>query len=56
LIADELRQERLKILRVKDWPLSRKIRVIILAECFVSKAMQQFLQLAQKKIPEGQFF
>ena len=39
LIADELRQGTLKILRVKDWPLSRKIRVIILAECFISKTM-----------------
>jgi hypothetical protein len=40
---------------MKGWPLSRKIRVSILKDGFVSKAVQHFLQLARRKMPEGRF-
>jgi hypothetical protein len=52
LIADEIRQGALKILRIKGWPLSRKIQLIIRKESFASKAMHQFLRLVVKRVPE----
>lgn len=40
--------------KVKDWPLSREIRLIMLKSCFVPKATQHFLQLVRKKVLEAQ--
>jgi len=42
-------------MQIKGWPLSRKIRVSVLKDGFVSKAVQHFLQLARRKMPEGHF-
>ncbi len=43
------------MLRVKGWPLSRTIRLIMLKDSFVSKAIQHFLGLVRKKVPEAQY-
>lgn len=56
LVADELRRGGLKMVRIKGWPLSRTIRLIMLKDSFLSKAIQHFLELVRKKVPEAQYF
>ena len=43
------------MVRVKGWPLSRTIRLIMLKDSFVSKAIRHFLELVRQKVPEGQY-
>jgi hypothetical protein len=52
LAKDELSRGALKLVKIAGWPLLRKIRILQLKEAFALKAVQHFLHLAQKRIPE----
>ena len=52
LARDELSRRTLKVVKVAGWPLRRKIRIVQLKEAFALKAVQHFLQLARKRVPE----
>jgi len=55
LVREELARGTLKAVKVAGWPLRRQIRIVQLKDAFVLKAVQHFLQLAHKKIPEIRF-
>lgn len=52
LVRDELSRGTLKLVKIMGWPLRRKIRIVQLTEAFALKAVQHFLQLVRKKVPE----
>lgn len=55
LVKEELRRGSLRLVAVRGWPLSAKIQVVMLKDCYVSTAMRHFLQLVRDKMPEGRF-
>lgn len=55
LVREELARGTLKPVKVAGWPLRRQLRIVQLKDAFVLKAVQHFLQLARKKIPEIRF-
>jgi hypothetical protein len=55
LVQEELRRGTLKAVRLDEWPLSRKIRAVIIRGHFTSKAVQHLLELVRKKMPEGDY-
>lgn len=55
LVREELARGALKPVKVAGWPLRRQIRIVQPKDAFVLKAVQHFLQLARKKIPEIRF-
>ena len=52
LVTEELARGTLHIVKVPGWPLERNIRIVQLKEAFTSKAVQHFLEMAQRKIPQ----
>ena len=52
LTRDEFSRGTLNLVKLEGWPLRRKIRIVQLREAFSLKAIQHFLQLARKRIPE----
>lgn len=52
LVREEVARGTLKTVKVAGWPLRRKIRIVRLNGGFALKAVQHFLQLARKRIPE----
>jgi DNA-binding transcriptional LysR family regulator len=55
LVREELARGTLKPVKVAGWPLRRQIRIVRLKDAFVLKAVQHFLRLARKRIPEIRF-
>lgn len=55
LVREELAHGTLKPVRATGWPLQRTIRIVRLREAFVSKAVQQFLQMVRKSLPDVRF-
>ena len=55
LVREEVTRGLLRPVKVAGWPLRRQIRIVQLKDAFVLKAVQHFLQLARKRIPEIRF-
>lgn len=52
LVKEELARGTVQTVKVAGWPLRRKIRIVQLKEALLLKAVQHFLQLAGKSIPD----
>ena len=55
LVKEELARGFVKTVKVAGWPLRRKIRIVQLKKALLLKAVQHFLHLAGKRIPEIRF-
>jgi DNA-binding transcriptional LysR family regulator len=55
LVAEDLSRGALKTVRIPEWPLQRRIRVVRLRDGFMSKAVQHFLDLLRKRTREARF-
>ena len=53
LVKEEVRRGSLKTVRIDGWPLSRKIRIVVVRAHFTSKATWRFLELVRKELPES---
>ena len=53
LVKEDVRRAALKTVRMDGWPLSRKIRIVVVRDHFTSKAVRRFLELVRKKMPES---
>jgi len=55
LVKEDLARGVLKTVKAPGWPLKRNIRIAQMEGAFVSKAVEHFLTLAEKKIPKARF-
>jgi DNA-binding transcriptional LysR family regulator len=55
LVREELARGTLHIVKVPGWPLERNIRIVQLKGAFTSKAVQHFLEMARRRIPQIRF-